>query len=43
MLQMILGQLETTIKQPSMGNQRIIDVQSVLCGLVQVIMARVGS
>lgn len=31
-----------TIETPNQGNAKIMDVQFVLCGLVQVIMVRVG-
>ena len=31
-----------TINAPNQGHAKIMDVQFVLCGLVQVIMVRVG-
>lgn len=42
MLQVILQQLQMTINNPNQGHAKITDVQFVLCGLVQVIMVRVG-
>mmetsp|Transcript_33745 Transcript_33745/g.39689 ORF Transcript_33745/g.39689 Transcript_33745/m.39689 type:complete len:123 (+) Transcript_33745:1218-1586(+) len=42
MLTPILQQLQATIETPAQGNEKTIEVQSVLCGLVQVIMVRVG-
>jgi len=42
MLDMILQQLQMTIEAPNQGNAKIMEVQFVLCGLVQVIMVRVG-
>lgn len=42
MLDMILQQLQMTIESPNQGNAKIMEVQFVLCGLVQVIMVRVG-
>jgi len=42
MLSMILEQLRMTIENPNQGNNKIMEVQFVLCGLVQVIMVRVG-
>jgi len=32
-----------TIENPNQGNAKIMEVQFVLCGLVQVIMVRVGA
>jgi len=43
MLTMILEQLRMTIENPNQGNAKIMEVQFVLCGLVQVIMVRVGA
>ena len=43
MLTMIIEQLRITIEQPQQGNSKIMEVQFVLCGLVQVIMVRVGA
>lgn len=42
MLNMILQQLQMSVDSPNQGIKKIQDVQFVLCGLVQVIMVRVG-
>ena len=43
MLDMILKQLEGTVNDRSLNHAQINEVQVPLCGLVQVIMIRVGS
>ena len=42
MLQTILMHLKATIETPTQGSHKNLEVQSVLCGLIQVIMVRVG-
>ena len=42
MLQTILMHLKVTIETPAQGSQKNLEVRSVLCGLIQVIMVRVG-